>query len=114
MPPSGFSNKHTNGIENLLSLCVEDLIAENKGIRTPLEAVQREIDHIDRDRKEKKRSAACGAVLDLVHDFYGRLKEVLVSARKSTDMDELGKISEQIIWNISQEILDIKVLESVS
>jgi hypothetical protein len=108
MPPSGFFKKHSHGISTFLQACVEDLIVENKGIRTPELAIQRELRHIKTDMTSTKRGPIPTKVLELTRGFY----EALLS-KKSADYEELKINSQKLIGGIERDIEAIKIADAV-
>lgn len=108
MPPSGFFEKHSRAIATFFEGCMEDLIAENKGVRTPKLAIERELRHIKTDIAAKNRGPIPTKVLELTRSFY----EVLLS-KNSTDFDELDSHSQQLISVVEHDIEAIKIADTV-
>ena len=108
MPPSGFFKKHSQGISAFFQACVEDLISENKGVRTPELAIQRELRHIKTDITSTKRGAIPSKVLELTRSFY----EALLS-KKSVGYEELEIDSKELIDGIERDIEAIKIADEV-
>ena len=108
MPPSGFYRKHSEPISAFFRACVDDLIAENKGVRTPEQAIQRELNHIKFDTTSTKRDAIPTKILELTRDFYDALLK-----KKSLDYGGLEEHSEELIALIEREIEAIKVADPV-
>ncbi len=91
MPPSGFRENHTLALSNFLSGCLDDLIKENVGVRTPREALLREIHHIDADLLATNRSVFATATLRQVKAFY--VKVVYHIANGVQDLATAGVIA---------------------
>jgi hypothetical protein len=108
MPPSGFHRKHSQPISAFFRACVDDLIAENKGVRTPESAIQRELSHIKSDIASTKRGVIPTKILELTRGFYEDLLK-----KKSADFEELEEHSEALIGLIEQEVESIKVADTV-
>jgi hypothetical protein len=108
MPPSGFFEKHSQAIAAFFQGCVEDLIAENKGVRTPKSAIERELRHIKTDITATNRGPIPTKVLELTRSFY----EALLS-KNSLDFDELDSHSQQLISVIERDIEAIKIADTV-
>lgn len=108
MPPSGFYRKHSQPISAFFRACVDDLIAENRGVRTPEAAIQRELRHIKSDISSTERGVIPTKILELTRGFYEALLE-----KKSVDFEELEERSDELIVSIEQEIESIKVADTV-
>ena len=108
MPPSGFYRRHSQPISAFLRACVDDLIAENKGVRIPESAIQRELNHIKSDIASTKRGTIPTKILELARGFYESLLE-----KKSADFEELQERSEELIASIEHEIESIRVADTV-
>jgi hypothetical protein len=108
MPPSGFYRKHSQPISAFLRACVDDLIAESKGVRSPESAIQRELSHIKSDISSTKRGPIPTKILELTREFYEGLLW-----KKSADFEELEERSEELIASIEREIESIKVADAV-
>ena len=108
MPPSGFNGKHSAGISGFLRHCVEDLISENRGIRTPDQALQRELKHIRTDLAGVKRGQIPTKVLELTQSFYEELVKT-----NSKNFDEVQQHSEKLLTSIENQIEDIKVADVI-
>jgi hypothetical protein len=112
MPPSGFDKTHTQGIKIFLENCVKDLINENKGLRNPREALQRELDHIATDLNTETRPPAETAVLMLAKDFYHRTQAwIIIRYKKDQTYEALQEGADLVIEQICEGIESIKVLE---
>jgi hypothetical protein len=87
---------------------VDDLIAENRGVRSPEAAVQRELNHIGIDVASVKRASIPTKLLELTKSFY----EALLN-KKSADFEKLEEDSEELIASIERDIEAIKVADLV-
>jgi hypothetical protein len=83
---------------------VEDLISESTGVRTPGQALQRELRHIATDLVEVKRGPIPTKVLELVRSFYDELERT-----KPKDFNELERNAEGLCVAVEQRIEEIKV-----
>jgi hypothetical protein len=106
MPPSGYSSNQSSYITDFLGSCMVALILENRGIRTPEAALAREIEHIDRDLRETKRSAIETKVLELTRAFYSE-----ISKTEPQNYEELQDTSDAHLKQIDKDILAIHVAD---
>lgn len=93
-------------ISGFLSSCVDDLISQNRGLRTPSEAIAREIRHIDKDLGEVQRGKVPEKLLELTKHFY-----VSLASRHSPTFEALRTDADQIVQDLDREILSIQVSE---
>ncbi|HEV2691996.1 MAG TPA: hypothetical protein VG347_03800 [Verrucomicrobiae bacterium] len=108
MPPSGFYKKHSQPLAGFFRACVEDLVSESKGVRTPALAIQRELRHIQMDSASTTRGPIPTKILELTQKFYEDLL-----AKGSTDFERLEQDSEELIGSIERDIEAIKVADVV-
>ncbi|MDO8482310.1 MAG: hypothetical protein Q7S86_00645 [bacterium] len=108
MPPSGYSKTQSNSVRSLCESCLNALIQENIGTRSPVEALKREIAHIKRDLEISKRAVVATKVLELTRGFYSALL-----ARNPGSFESLAEHSEIVLDEIEESILDIHVVETV-
>jgi len=108
MPPSGFDDKHSKKICGFLRSCIDDMIIENRGVRTPAQAVKQELKHIASDLRQTQRGPLATKVLELTQVFYSDLAQ-----KKSRDFQELQAHSEELLEAAKSEIEAIQIADLV-
>jgi hypothetical protein len=106
MPPSGYSENQSRSVAEFLRSCVKDLTAENRGLRSPKEALSREITSIRKDLDSSDRPAVEVKVLELTGAFY---RELL--GKNSADFDALTKDAEACLTRVKNGVEAIKIVE---
>lgn len=109
MPPSGFNENHTHPLTTFLHRCLDELVDENRGKRTPHEALAREISNIDSDLARIKRSDFATATLKQVMAFYAALANRLPAGE--TSFDALILCGYEVENVLAEEILAVRVVE---
>ncbi|KKU67850.1 MAG: hypothetical protein UX89_C0012G0011 [Parcubacteria group bacterium GW2011_GWA2_47_16] len=107
MPPSGYSPTQSNAIRSLCESCLNALVQENIATRSPVEALERELAHINRDLETTNRPVVATKVLELTKGFYSALL-----ARNPGSFESLAEHSEIVLDEIEESILDIHVVET--
>ncbi len=107
MPPSGYSPTQSSAVRSLCESCLNALVQENIRIRSPMEALKREIAHIKRDLETTSRAVVATQVLELTRGFYSSLL-----ACSPDSFESLAKQSEIVLDEIEKSILDIHVVDT--
>ncbi len=112
MPPSGYDATLREKLSEFFAGCLNALIKENRGLRSPHEAVAREIRHIDADIAKHKRPPAAEATHRLTRTFYEKMLENLLEDER--DFDHLIAIGTTAIGEIDAEVKAIHVEDEAS
>lgn len=91
-----------------LGSCFDALVSENMGIRSPVQALERELSHIQRDLEENSRQPVETKVLELTGEFY---KELLVLTGESSDFSHCAILAAKTLERIDGGILEIHVAD---
>lgn len=108
MPPSGYDVGQTRLIAEFLRSCAKALARENDPIRSPIEALRREVRHIQQDVGSTVRGEAENSVLGLTRAFYNEL-----ISRHPKDYDDLLGVVEESLRAIEEAIRSIQVPDAV-
>mgnify|MGYP001598815833 CR=1 FL=1 len=106
MPPSGYSSNQSQAVRSLCESCLNDLAQENTGIRSPVEALKREIRHI-KNALTSERLVVATKVLELTQGFYESLL-----ARNPDSFESIAEYASAVLDEIEESILGIHVIET--